>query len=181
VAGGSPAAGGATGARDRPGTGTRSEPHLGRQSPRAPGRDDDAPLTSLRELLGEEEDDALFREADEAATEAFAVGEEPEPQAEPMGHEPLFEEMQQVVGVGPARASRLLEAYGSREALIAADPDEVAERAAIPPELAARLRDHLGAGDDAETDEGAAEAGESAGVAVEDAGEPVEDGEVPGR
>ncbi|MBI5709354.1 MAG: excinuclease ABC subunit UvrC [Candidatus Eisenbacteria bacterium] len=59
------------------------------------------------------------------------------------GRARLSSALDQVPGVGPARRAALLKAFGSVAALRQASPGEMAERAGVPPALAARVAAHL--------------------------------------
>jgi excinuclease ABC subunit C len=54
--------------------------------------------------------------------------------------------LDQVPGVGPARRAAMLKAFGSVAALAAAEPDEIAQRAGVPRDLAERVATHLRSG-----------------------------------
>jgi len=62
------------------------------------------------------------------------------------GRSRIASELDRVSGVGPARRAALLRAFGSVQALRAASPDEIAERAGVPRALAERVAAALGAG-----------------------------------
>jgi excinuclease ABC subunit C len=51
--------------------------------------------------------------------------------------------LERIAGVGPARRSALLRAYGSVAALSAASPQEIVSRAGVPLSLATRVADAL--------------------------------------
>jgi len=62
------------------------------------------------------------------------------------GRSRLTSVLDQVPGVGPARRAALLKAFGSVAALAAAEPQEIARRAGVPPALAGRVAAHLRGG-----------------------------------
>ena len=54
----------------------------------------------------------------------------------------LYETVLEVPGIGPARAARLVEAFGDLDELAAVPPEQVADLASLPGELAEAVTGH---------------------------------------